>query len=56
MKVLTIANFILWSLLGIWNIKKWNNRPSMQNKTHYIITWILVVVQLFCDVLVAFIK
>lgn len=55
MKFITTANFFIWMLIGVINLRDWEQRPSKQTKVYYVLMWAMLLVVLGKDMLVSLI-
>lgn len=55
MKFMTTANFFIWMLIGVIDLRDWEQRPSQQTKVSYVLTWAMLLVVLGKDMLVSLI-
>ena len=55
MKFITTANFFIWMLIGVINLRDWEQRPSKQTKVSYVLMWAMLLGVLGKDMLVSLI-
>lgn len=55
MKFITTANFFIWMLIGVINLRDWEQRPSKQTKVYYVLAWAMLLVVLGQDMLASLI-
>ena len=55
MKFMTTAIFFIWMLIGIIDLRDWEQRPSKQTKVSYVLMWAMLLVVLGKDMIVSLI-
>lgn len=55
MKFMTTANFFIWMLIGVINLRDWEQMPSDYTKVSYVLMWAMLLVVLGKDMLVSLI-